>query len=89
MDRPKVFVDFQNAAPQGRLRLNSLGTVEDLTRQGIDLRDDQWLTLYSEDVEADGQVRYSGEENLWVAVIDWQAIRRHPDLVSETDGDAA
>jgi hypothetical protein len=30
MNKPKVYADFQNADSQGRLRLNCLGTVEDL-----------------------------------------------------------
>lgn len=75
MDKPRIFADFQNADAQGRLRLNCIGTVEDLARQRIALRDGQWLTLYSEELVVDGQVHYSTEENLWVAVIDWNAIR--------------
>jgi hypothetical protein len=75
MDRPRVFADFHNADAQGRLRLNCIGTVEDLARQQITLQDGQLLTLYSEDLEVDGQVEYSTEENVWVALIDWNAIR--------------
>ncbi|MBD2598629.1 hypothetical protein H6G74_30670 [Nostoc spongiaeforme FACHB-130] len=33
------------------------------------------LVLYSEDLEVDGTVQYSHEENVWVAVIDWDNIR--------------
>jgi hypothetical protein len=76
MDSPKVFADFHNADSQGRLRLNCIGTVEDLAQQHIILQDGLWLTLYSEDLQVDGVVRYSSEEHLWVAVIDWNAIRR-------------
>ncbi|MCI0486512.1 MAG: hypothetical protein L0229_07915 [Blastocatellia bacterium] len=76
MDKPRVFADSHNADVQGRLRLNCIGTVQDLARQQISLRDGQRLTLYSEDLEVDGVVRYSREENMWVAVIDWNAIRR-------------
>ncbi len=75
MDKARVFVDFQNADAQGRLRLNCIGTVEDLSCQGVVLRDGQWLTLYSENLEVQGQVNYSTDENLWVAVIDWNGIR--------------
>ena len=28
MNKPRVFADFHNADPQGRLRLNCMGTVE-------------------------------------------------------------
>jgi hypothetical protein len=82
MDKPRVFADFHNADALGRLRLNCIGTVQDLARQQVALCDGQWLTLYSEDLEVDGLVRYSTEENLWVAVIDWNAIRRQKDLVA-------
>jgi hypothetical protein len=75
MNKPRVFVDFHNADAQERLRLNCVGTVEDLARQQVSLRDGQLLVLYSEDLEVDGIVRYSEEEHLWVAVIDWDAIR--------------
>ena len=76
MDNPRVFADFHNADSQGRLRLNCIGTVEDLAQQHIVLQDGLWLTLDSEDLQVDGVVRNSSEGHLWVAVIDWNAIRR-------------
>ena len=81
----KIFADFHNADPQGRLRLNCIGTIEDLIRQQISLQDGQLLTLYSEDLEVDGVVEYSGAENLWVALIDWDAIRERPIMASQTE----
>lgn len=75
MNHPKVFADFHNADAQGRLRLNCIGTVEDLAQQQIVLRDSLPLTLYSEELEVEGIVHYSTDENVWVAVIDWGAIR--------------
>jgi hypothetical protein len=45
MDKPRVFADFHNADAQGRLRLNCTGTIEDLARQKIWLRDGQELTF--------------------------------------------
>ncbi len=84
MDKPRVFADFHNADAQGRLRLNCIGTAEDLARQQIALQDGQSLTFYSEDLEVDGLVRYSLEEKVWVALIDWNAIKRQTDLVIPT-----
>ena len=66
--------DFQNADAKGRLRLNCVGTIEDLASQGIRLQPGLRLRLYSDDLEAEGAVEYSEEEHLWVAVIDWRAI---------------
>ena len=75
-DIPRVFADFHNADTQGRLRSTCISTVEDLARQQIMIQEHQSLTLYSEDLEAEAQVEYSTEENVWVALIDWTAIRR-------------
>lgn len=75
MSTSRVFADFHNADAQGRLRLNTIGTVEDLAQQQIALREGLPLTLYSEELEVDGVVLYSSDENVWVAVIDWNAIR--------------
>ena len=85
MKKPRVFADFHNADAQGRLRLNCAGTVEDLACQKIFLKEGQSLILYSEDLEVDGVVRHSEKENLWVAVIDWDAIREVTPVVSQTE----
>lgn len=88
MIKPKVYADFHNADSCGRLRLNCVGTVEDLARQGITLCDGMLLTLYSDDLDAKGQpdelrvdgvVSFSEEEGCWVAAIDWAAIHHASD----------
>ena len=80
MNHPRVFADFHNADTEGRLRLNCIGTIEDLARHHIELKDGQLLTLYSEGVEVDGTVQYSDMEKMWVATIDWEQIRQVEDL---------
>lgn len=84
MAKPRIFADFHNADVQGRLRLNAIGTVEDLSRQQVALSDGLSATFYSEEIEADGRVRYSSTESIWVAEIDWDAIRRQP-IFEETE----
>jgi hypothetical protein len=88
--KARVYADFHNADAQGRLRLDCVGTVEDLAKQHIELREGLLLTLYADDVDdhgqldellADGTVTYSNEENCWVASIDWSAIRHASDEV--------
>ncbi len=81
MSNPRVFADFHNADAQGHLRLNCIGTFEDLANQNIELQNGQFLTLYSEDLEMDGVMQYSEDENLWVAIIDWEKIRQVEELV--------
>lgn len=75
MNRPRIFADFHNADAQGRLRLSCIGTIEDLSRQQIQLKNGQLLILYSEELEVDGLVQFSEAENIWVATIDWDRIR--------------
>jgi len=74
MGYPKIYADFHNADVKGRLRLNCIGTIQDLSRLHIELWDGQPLTLYSEELEVEGVVQYSEEERLWVALIDWDAV---------------
>ena len=78
-NRLRVFADFNNADEQDCLRLNCLGTIDDLASQNIELKDGQSLTFYSEDLEVDGILKYSQEENIWVAVIDWNNIKEKAD----------
>lgn len=76
MTRPTIYADFNNSDTEGRLRLNCVGTVEDLSRKGIQLREGLPLTLHDEELEADGEAHFSSEEKVWVAVLDWQKVRQ-------------
>lgn len=88
MVKPKIYADFHNADGQGRLRLNCIGTIEDLTLQQVELRDGLNMTLYSDDLDKHGQpdellvegvAAYSEDERCWVATIDWTAVRHASD----------
>jgi hypothetical protein len=90
MAKPRIYADFNNADGRGRIRLDCVGTTEDLSRQEVQLREGLILTLYSDDSDdqgrldellADGVVSFSKEENCWVATIDWSAIRHASDGV--------
>lgn len=89
MVKPRVYADFHNADSQGRIRLNCIGTMEDLSQQQIQLREGLILTLYSDDLDhkgqldellAEGVASFSEEEHCWVAAIDWAAIRHASDV---------
>ena len=58
-----------------------MGTISDLSRKNMKLQQGQLLTLYSEELEVDGVVQYSDEENIWVAVIDWNEIREVEEII--------
>jgi hypothetical protein len=80
----RVFADFHNADTVGRIRLNCIGTIEDLASKGISLQSGQELTLYSEELEVDGIVEYSQLENIFVVVIDWEKIRQVGELIAKS-----
>lgn len=84
MSLSRIFVDFHNADEQGRLRLNCIGTIEDLAQQQTELANGQRLTLYGEDLEVDGVVQFSEQEKIWVAVIDWHQIRQIGQLLVQS-----
>jgi hypothetical protein len=88
---PVLYADFQNADAQGRIRLNSAGTRSDLALQQTQLSEGQNVRLYADDLDADGQydrifvdgrVSWSADEGIWVATIDWSAVRHVSELLS-------
>ena len=72
---PIIFADFNNADRKGRIRLNTVGTINDLSRLGVVLQDSTEMLLCRYELEAEGRANYSEEEGLWVASIDWKKVR--------------
>jgi hypothetical protein len=85
---PRVYADFQNLDDANRLRLTCSGTIQDLTRQGIQLREGLVVTFYTDDADdqgrpdelrVDGTVHFDSENQCWVAAVDWSALRHASD----------
>jgi hypothetical protein len=74
--KPSVYADFNNADQRGCLRLNCIGTMEDLARQGIRLQEGLQLLLHDEELEAEGEAHFSSEEQVWVAIVNWRMVRQ-------------
>lgn len=74
MTGTSVYADFHNADPSGRVRLNLHGTAQDLKALSMELCDGLRLTLSDGELSVEGVVRFSGEEQIWVAEIDWNEI---------------
>jgi hypothetical protein len=88
VNTPRLYADFQNLDDFNRIRLTCAGTLADLSRQQITLREGMTVTLYTDDADdaglpdellADGVVRYHAEEKCWVAEVDWSALRHGSD----------
>lgn len=78
--RYKIYADFNNADPEGRLRLNVRGSMADLELVGPDLTSGLEVDLESEDLYCTGVLERSTEEDIWVARIDWNAIKDRGEL---------
>jgi hypothetical protein len=77
----RLFADFQNAAPNGRVRLNTVGTFEDLERLGIELENGMQVILEDrESLVGAGTVLWEPGEG-WVADVDWDRV----ESVGETE----
>jgi hypothetical protein len=69
-----VYADFNNCDAQGRIRLNTAGSIDDMETQNIRLSDGMILAIYSEDLEATGVARELAEGG-WGVELDWEAVR--------------
>lgn len=74
-----IFVDFNNRDMDGCLRLNTVGTVADLAKFSIHLKDGLQHSVSDGDLTAKIMVRAPGDEGVWRA----QLLRRP----SETNAD--
>lgn len=84
MSAPLVYADFNNLDDFNRLRLTCAGTLADLQRQGIELKEGLALTFYMDDGDdegrvdnllVDGTVHQSKEDSEWVAEANWSELR--------------
>lgn len=69
-----VYVDFQNADNDGFVRLNTCGSICDLGRLGIVLRDGLDLTVSDGEISVPGTVRSPGSEGLGRVQVDWAGV---------------
>ena len=76
MPKSMIYADFNNADSGGCLRLTCIGTIQDLARLGLQLREGMPLILHDEELEVEGEAHFSEVEHIWVARIDWQSIRQ-------------
>ncbi|MEM7370918.1 MAG: hypothetical protein AAF587_20050 [Bacteroidota bacterium] len=72
----RIFADFNNCDPLGRVRLNSDGTLADLKEKKITLKRGQKFLLNDDDgLSTIGEIVFSANEKIWVAKIDWDTFQ--------------
>jgi hypothetical protein len=96
MPAPRVYADFHNLDDNNRLRLTCAGTIDDLSRQGIELHEGMRLTFYMDDandagepddVQVEGVTEYDSAARCWVAAVDWQSVRHASDEPRPSDAE--
>ena len=65
-----VYADFNNMDSSGRIRLNSVGTTEDIQKLSLRLTEGMLLIISDSEMTAKGIVEFSSEEDIWVFTID-------------------
>jgi hypothetical protein len=85
----RIYVDLMKKDDQWRVQLTTVGTRRDLARLGIELEEGMLLHLYTDDANSvgvednlvfDGIARFDATANIWVAEIDWGALRHESEL---------
>lgn len=74
---PVINVDFQNADAEGRVRLNTIGAVDDIARLRALLEEGLVVKLVDGELGAAGRITFSETESIWVAVVDWNEVKPH------------
>jgi hypothetical protein len=80
----RIFVDFNNVDKKARVRLNCTGTFEDITQQKVLLQPGIKVLLYQDEMETEGTIMFSEEEEIWVAKVDWlELIEKNNQKISD------
>jgi len=80
-DESTVYVDFHNADSEGFVRLNCSGTVEDLERLQIALREGLVLAVSDGEIRVKGTVSSPSAEGVWRLKVDWpEVFKKHSEI---------
>ena len=70
----KLSVDFNNCDTEGRVRLITKGTIDDIERMNIKLETGLKVLLDDDELSVEGVIEFSEKENIWVAKFDWDKL---------------
>jgi hypothetical protein len=92
MKLPEIYADFNNLDDDGRIRLTTVGSITDIARLGIQLRDGLELVLATDDADdagnrddvlADAVIRYNEVDKCWVAQVNWDEVKNRSQREAE------
>ncbi len=75
MKKIKIYGDFNNTDSNGNIRLNVNGSLDDIERQKIELKDGMAVVITDFELEISGYTKYSIKEKIWVACVNWFELK--------------
>ena len=72
---PRIYADFNNCDKEGRVRLNCIGSRDDLERLGIPLEEGMELVVSDSELEVEATATFVVEESIWAAEFNPQRLR--------------
>ena len=71
----RLYVDFNNRDENGKIRINTVGSLRDIELLKSELRSGVNVTLYDEELEFQARLERDELFNIWLGVVDWSTRR--------------
>lgn len=82
----RIYADFNNCEEGGKVRLNTNGSLNDLSQVKGKIEQGMFVWLYDEEFEVLTKLEYHPKWKIWLGEPNWSTIRYFDDAVSCTDG---
>ena len=71
----RIYADFNNCEEDGKVRLNTNGSLNDLCKAKTRIRTGMWVWLYDEDFEVESKLEYHQKWQIWLGEPNWSTIQ--------------
>lgn len=79
-----IYADFNNCEENGKVRLNTNGSLSDLFQVKNKIHPDMLVWLYDEEFEVETKLEYDRQWQLWLGEPNWSTIRYFSESTSCT-----
>ncbi|MCZ6681058.1 MAG: hypothetical protein O7E52_27880 [Candidatus Poribacteria bacterium] len=70
-----IYADFNNCEENGKVRLNTNGSLSDLSEVNDKIHPDMSVWLYDEEFEVEAKLEYNQKWKIWLGAPNWSTIR--------------
>lgn len=71
----RIYADFNNSEKNGKVRLNTNGSLSDLFKVKHKIHRDMVVWLYDEEFEVETKLEYDEKWKVWLGEPDWSTLR--------------